>query len=40
MQRNNLPTARFSNFQDLDAALQYLDTVDYNIVIKVLHYRG
>jgi phosphoribosylamine-glycine ligase len=35
MQRNCIPTARFANFHDIEAALQYLETVDYEVVIKV-----
>jgi phosphoribosylamine-glycine ligase len=35
MQRNNIPTARFRNFQDLNAALEHLDLIDYDVVIKV-----
>jgi phosphoribosylaminoimidazole carboxylase (NCAIR synthetase) len=34
MKRNEIPTARFSNFQDLESALQYLDIIDHEIVIK------
>jgi phosphoribosylamine-glycine ligase len=36
MQRNNIPTARFCNFQDLNAALEHLESIDYEVVIKVL----
>lgn len=35
MKRNNIPTARFCNFQDVDEALRYLESIDYDIVIKV-----
>lgn len=34
MQRHNIPTARFGNFSDYKSACQYLDSVDYTIVIK------
>lgn len=38
MKRNNIPTARFSNFQDADQALNYLESIDYEIVIKVFYF--
>ena len=34
MQRHNIPTAKFSNFKDYESASQYLDSVDYTVVIK------
>jgi phosphoribosylamine--glycine ligase / phosphoribosylformylglycinamidine cyclo-ligase len=34
MQRNFIPTARFANFNNIEAALQYLETIDYEVVIK------
>jgi phosphoribosylamine--glycine ligase len=34
MARHNIPTARYANFTDYDAARKHLDTVDYRVVIK------
>ncbi|EME43318.1 hypothetical protein DOTSEDRAFT_174105 [Dothistroma septosporum NZE10] len=34
MKKHNIPTARYENFDDYDAARRYLDKVDYTIVIK------
>ena len=34
MKRNSIPTARYENFDDYEAARQHLDSVDYNVVIK------
>lgn len=34
MKRNNIPTARFEIFDDPQKALDYLETVDYNVVVK------
>lgn len=34
MKRHNIPTARYENFTDYEAARQHLDAVDYRVVIK------
>ena len=34
MKRNDIPTARFEIFDDPQKALDYLDSVDYNVVVK------
>ena len=34
MKRHNIPTARYENFTDYDAARKHLDTIDYRVVIK------
>ena len=34
MQRHSIPTAAFANFDDYDAAKQYLETVQHSVVIK------
>ncbi|EMC97506.1 hypothetical protein BAUCODRAFT_147575 [Baudoinia panamericana UAMH 10762] len=34
MKRHSIPTARYENFTGYDAARQYLDKVDYDVVIK------
>lgn len=34
MARHNIPTARYANFSNYDEAKKYLDTVDYNVVLK------
>jgi len=34
MARHNIPTARYATFRQLDAALSYLDQIDYPIVLK------
>lgn len=34
MKRHNIPTARYENFQDYEAANKYLDSVDHRVVIK------
>ncbi|WP_299292153.1 phosphoribosylamine--glycine ligase [Nitrosopumilus sp.] len=34
MKRNDIPTARFEIFDDPQNALDYLDSVDYNVVVK------
>ncbi|EFR03516.1 phosphoribosylamine-glycine ligase [Nannizzia gypsea CBS 118893] len=34
MQRHNIPTARYGNFTDYKAACQYLDSANYDVVIK------
>lgn len=34
MQRHAIPTAAFRNFDDYDAASQYLDSIDHDVVIK------
>ena len=40
MRRHNIPTARYQNFSHYEKAKQYLDTVDYNIVIKATGLAG
>ncbi|KAK5166163.1 Bifunctional purine biosynthetic protein ADE1 [Saxophila tyrrhenica] len=34
MKRHSIPTARYENFSDHDAAKQHLDSIDYSVVIK------
>jgi phosphoribosylamine--glycine ligase len=34
MKRHNIPTARYENFVDYEAARKHLDTIDYRVVIK------
>lgn len=34
MKRHNIPTAHYENFSDYDKARQYLDSINYNVVIK------
>ncbi|KJX96678.1 phosphoribosylamine-glycine ligase like protein [Zymoseptoria brevis] len=34
MKRHNIPTARFENFDNYEAASKHLETVDYKVVIK------
>ncbi|KAM0719405.1 hypothetical protein Q7P37_005310 [Cladosporium fusiforme] len=34
MKRHNIPTARYENFTDYEAARKHLDAVDYRVVIK------
>jgi phosphoribosylamine-glycine ligase len=34
MARHNIPTARYQNFKDAEAAYKYIDSLDYNIVVK------
>lgn len=34
MKKHNIPTARYENFYEYEAAKQYLEKVDYNVVIK------
>lgn len=34
MKRHNIPTARYENFNDYEAAKKHLDTIDYRVVIK------
>jgi phosphoribosylamine--glycine ligase len=34
MKRHNIPTARYENFVDYDAARKHLDSIDYRVVIK------
>ena len=34
MKRNDIPTARFKIFDDAQKALDYIDSVDYNVVVK------
>ncbi|QIW98654.1 hypothetical protein AMS68_004172 [Peltaster fructicola] len=34
MKRHNIPTARYENFDDYEAAKKYLNNVDYRVVIK------
>ncbi|KAJ1679738.1 hypothetical protein EV182_001429 [Spiromyces aspiralis] len=34
MQRHNIPTARYQNFVNYDAALNYIKSIDHNVVIK------
>lgn len=34
MKRHNIPTAAYENFTELSEALNYLDSVDHNVVIK------
>ncbi|KAL8726760.1 MAG: hypothetical protein Q9166_006499 [cf. Caloplaca sp. 2 TL-2023] len=40
IQRNGVPTARYRNFLDYEEARQYLDEVNYNIVIKATGIAG
>ena len=34
MKRNNIPTARFEIFDDAQKAIEYLKSIDYNVVVK------
>lgn len=34
MKRHNIPTARYENFSNYTEALQYLEKIDYKVVIK------
>lgn len=34
MHRHNIPTARYETFEDYEKARHYLDSIDYNVVIK------
>ena len=34
MKRNSIPTAKFEIFDDATKALEYVDTLDYNVVVK------
>ena len=34
MQKHNIPTARYANFDDYEKAKQYLDQVNYQVVLK------
>ena len=34
MKRNDIPTARFEIFEDANKAQEYLDSLDYNVVVK------
>ncbi|KMU90068.1 phosphoribosylformylglycinamidine cyclo-ligase [Coccidioides immitis H538.4] len=34
MQRHNIPTARYQNFNDYKSACEYLDSIDHDVVIK------
>lgn len=34
MEKHNIPTARYANFDDYEKAKEYLDTVDYQVVLK------
>ncbi|EEP78196.1 phosphoribosylformylglycinamidine cyclo-ligase [Uncinocarpus reesii 1704] len=34
MQRHDIPTARYQNFNDYKAACEYLDSINHNVVIK------
>ncbi|KAF2665963.1 phosphoribosylamine--glycine ligase [Microthyrium microscopicum] len=34
MKKYNIPTARYENFDDYEAARKYLDSIDHNVVVK------
>jgi phosphoribosylamine--glycine ligase/phosphoribosylformylglycinamidine cyclo-ligase len=34
MEKHNIPTARFHNFTDVESAKQYINTIDYKMVLK------
>ena len=34
MTRHNIPTARYQNFNEYEKAMKFLDSVDYEVVIK------
>jgi len=40
MRRHNIPTAKYCNFTDYEAAKQYIETVDHDVVIKASGLAG